>query len=134
MESWTNFSNKGNEVCFATIGDASCAEGLFWESLNAAAVQQIPLCISVWDDGYGISVPAEYQIAKSNISELIAGFKGESYEAQGIDIYIGYGWDYSGLINLYKEAIEKIRATHRPALIHVKEITQPQGHLSLIHI
>ncbi len=128
LKSWTDFSKNGNEVCFATIGDASCAEGLFWESLNAAAVQQIPLCISVWDDGYGISVPAEYQIAKSDISELIAGFKGESYEAQGIDIYIGYGWDYSGLINLYKEAVEKIRATHRPALIHIKEITQPQGH------
>jgi len=128
LEDWTDFSKQGNEVCFATIGDASCAEGLFWESLNAAAVQQIPLCISIWDDGYGISVPAEYQIAKSNISELIAGFKGETYEAQGIDIYIGYGWDYSGLINLYKIAVEKIRATQRPALIHIKEITQPQGH------
>jgi len=128
LKNWTEFSKQGNEVCFATIGDASCAEGLFWESLNAAAVQQIPLCISVWDDGYGISVPAEYQIAKSDISELISGFKGESYEAQGIDIYIGYGWDYSGLVNLYKVAVDKIRKTQRPALIHVKEITQPQGH------
>jgi len=122
------FTTNGNEVCFATIGDASCAEGLFWESLNAAAVQKIPLCISVWDDGYGISVPAEYQITKSNISAVIEGFRTENEFDNGIDIYTGNGWDYSGLNQLYQNAVKKIRTTHRPALIHVKEVTQPQGH------
>jgi len=122
------FTNNGNEICFATIGDASCAEGLFWETLNAAAVQKIPLCISVWDDGYGISVPAKYQIAKSDISKLIEGFRTKNEADNGIDIYEGKGWDYSGLIQLYQNAAKKIRATHRPALIHIKEVTQPQGH------
>lgn len=122
------FTKNGNEICFATIGDASCAEGLFWETLNAAAVQKIPLCISVWDDGYGISVPTKYQIAKSDISAIIEGFRTKSETDNGIDIYVGKGWDYSGLIQLYQMAAKKIRTTHRPALIHIKEVTQPQGH------
>lgn len=124
----SKFTKNGNEICFATIGDASCAEGLFWETLNATAVQKIPLCISVWDDGYGISVPAEYQIAKSDISKIIEGFKTKNEADNGIDIYVGKGWDYSGLVQLYQTAAAKIRATHRPALIHIKEVTQPQGH------
>ena len=124
----SKFTKNGNEICFATIGDASCAEGLFWESLNAAAVQKIPLCISIWDDGYGISVPTKYQITKSDISAAIKGFKTETETDNGIDIYIVKGWDYSGLIKTYQKAAEKIRVTHRPALIHVKEVTQPQGH------
>lgn len=124
----SKFTKNGSEICFATIGDASCAEGLFWESLNAAAVQKIPLCISVWDDGYGISVPAEYQISKSDISAVIEGFRTNKETDNGIDIYVGKGWDYSGLVQMYQKAAQKIRETHRPALIHIKEVTQPQGH------
>jgi len=128
LADWTDFSKNGNEVCFATIGDASCAEGIFWEAMNAMAVQQLPICVSVWDDGYGISVPTKFQIAKGSISEVLSGLRSSENEDNGIDIYIGYGWDYSGLINLYQQAIQKIRKTHRPALIHIKEVTQPQGH------
>jgi pyruvate/2-oxoglutarate/acetoin dehydrogenase E1 component/TPP-dependent pyruvate/acetoin dehydrogenase alpha subunit len=121
------FSNKGNEVCFCTIGDASTSEGLFWETVNAAGVLQVPLAISVWDDGYGISVPIEYQTTKGSISEALSGFQANE-EGSGLDIYTAKAWDYPGLIALYAKAIAKVRETHVPALLHIQEVTQPQGH------
>ncbi len=120
-------SNNGNEVCFATIGDASTSEGHFWETVNAAAVQQIPLAIFVWDDGYGISVPKQYQTTKGSISEALKGFE-KNEGTNGIDIYNVKGWDYAGMCEVFETAIEKIRTTHTPALFHVEEVTQPQGH------
>lgn len=127
LSTLTNFSKNGNEVCFCTIGDASTSEGVFWESVNAAGVMQIPLAISVWDDGYGISVPTEMQTTKGSISEVLAGFQAEE-GTNGIDIYTAYAWDYPSLCEMYEKGIEKIRRTHRPALFHIKEVTQPQGH------
>ena len=124
----TTFSDRGNEVCFCTIGDASTSEGIFWEAVNAAAVLRVPLAISVWDDGYGISVPIEYQTAKSSISDALAGMQVEGDGRSGLEIYTVKAWDYLTLVQLYAEAVEKIRATHIPALIHVQEVTQPQGH------
>jgi pyruvate/2-oxoglutarate/acetoin dehydrogenase E1 component/TPP-dependent pyruvate/acetoin dehydrogenase alpha subunit len=121
------FSNEGQEVCFATIGDASTSEGIFWEVMNAAAVQQVPLAVSVWDDGYGISVPKKYQTTKSSISKALEGFQQKNGDA-GIDIYTLKGWDYPSLIEGYFKGIQKVRATHTPALFHIEELTQPQGH------
>ena len=121
------FSRNGNEVCFCTIGDASTSEGVFWETMNAAAVMQVPLVVSVWDDGYGISVPVEYQTVKGSISEALSGFQNDE-KGKGIAIYRVYGWDYPALVKTYRAAIEKTRRTHQPALIHVEELTQPQGH------
>jgi pyruvate/2-oxoglutarate/acetoin dehydrogenase E1 component len=121
------FSDHGNEICFATIGDASTSEGLFWEAVNAAGVMQIPLCISVWDDGYGISVPKKYQTTKGSISEVLKGFL-PNEKGEGMHIYEVNGWDYVKLCETYRKATERIRASHMPALIHVKELTQPQGH------
>ncbi len=123
----TQFSNKGNEVAFGTIGDASTSEGHFWETMNAAAVTQVPLAISVWDDGYGISVPKKYQTVKESISEALAGFVKENSET-GIRIYKTKGWDYAHLVKTYEEAIAYCRKEHVPVLIHVEEVTQPQGH------
>ncbi|MCB0546490.1 MAG: transketolase [Phaeodactylibacter sp.] len=124
----SKFSNQGNEVCFCTIGDASTSEGIFWETMNAAAVLQVPLAISVWDDGFGISVPIEYQTAKSSISEALAGFQVDGEGQSGIEIYTAKAWDYPTLVKLYAEAIEKVRTSHTPALLHIQEVTQPQGH------
>ncbi|MFN8266389.1 MAG: thiamine pyrophosphate-dependent enzyme [Chitinophagales bacterium] len=121
------FSNHGNEVCFATIGDASTSEGLFWEVVNAAGVQQVPLVISVWDDGYGISVPKKYQTTKESISKIVKGFQ-KTGNSNGIDIYVVKGWNYPQLVATYKLATDKTRKTFVPALIHVEELTQPQGH------
>jgi len=121
------FSDNGNEICFATIGDASTSEGLFWESVNAAGVLHIPLCFSVWDDGYGISVPKKYQTTKGSISELLKGFRAND-KGDGMDIYEVNGWDYVKLCETYQKAAARMRETHIPALIHVKELTQPQGH------
>lgn len=121
------FSNHGNEVCFATIGDASTSEGLFWEVVNAAGVQQVPLVISVWDDGYGISVPKKYQTTKESISKIVKGFQ-KTGNSNGIDIYVVKGWNYPQLVATYKLAADKTRKTFVPALIHVEELTQPQGH------
>ncbi len=121
------FSINGNEVTFATIGDASTSEGHFWETLNAAGVMKVPLAISVWDDGYGISVPQKFQTTKENISEIVSGFQTDE-NGNGVDIYTVNGWDYAALIECYTKAIAKTRATHIPCLIHVKELTQPQGH------
>ncbi|MEO6220025.1 MAG: thiamine pyrophosphate-dependent enzyme [Ginsengibacter sp.] len=120
-------SNNGNEVCFCTIGDASTSEGHFWETINAAGVQQVPLAIFVWDDGYGISVPKEFQTTKSSISTALSGLQKED-DTNGINIYKLKGWDYAGMCEVLEEAIKNIRETHIPALFHVEEITQPQGH------
>lgn len=121
------FSDKGNEVSFCTIGDASTSEGVFWETLNAAAVQQVPLAVFVWDDGYGISVPKKYQTTKASISEALKGFQSDK-EGEGISIYQEKGWDYINLVDCFKKGIEKVRHTHQPALFHIDELTQPQGH------
>ncbi|MGH2377838.1 MAG: alpha-ketoacid dehydrogenase subunit alpha/beta [Candidatus Limnocylindria bacterium] len=120
-------TDGGNEVCFATIGNAGCAEGIFWEVLNAAGVLQVPLAISVWDDGYGISVPNDLQVTKGSISQITRGFAPEG-KVPGIDIHVVKGWDYTALLDTYAVATEKVRGKHAPALIHVVEMTQPQGH------
>ncbi len=122
-----NFSNNGNEVCFCTIGDASTSEGVFWEAMNAAGVLQIPLAVSVWDDGYGISVPIEYQTTKASISVALSGLQRDK-DNSGIDIYTVKGWDYLALRAVYDKGIQKMRHTHIPALFHIQELTQPQGH------
>ena len=120
------FSRGGNEVAFGTIGDASTSEGMFWETMNAAAVMQVPMLMSVWDDGYGISVSKRYQTVKSSISEALSGFAGEAGE--GIKIYRVCGWDYFALLETYQEAVQVCREHHIPVLVHVEEVTQPQGH------
>jgi 2-oxoisovalerate dehydrogenase E1 component len=122
-----SFSDNGNEVCFVTTGDASTAEGNFWETVNAAGVLQVPLAISIWDDGYGISVPQKYQLAKQNLSELLKGFK-TNEAGDGYDIYVIDGWDYAAIVDAYERGVAKTRKTHMPAIFHVKELTQPQGH------
>jgi 2-oxoisovalerate dehydrogenase E1 component len=127
LTDYTIFSNNGNEVSFVSIGDASTSEGLFWETLNAAGVQRVPLAISVWDDGYGISVPQKYQTTKESISEITSGFKVDE-NGNGIDIYVCEGWNYPKLVETYKQGIEKMRKTHIPALFHIIQVTQPQGH------
>lgn len=126
LEDFTIFSDKGNEVSFVSIGDASTSEGLFWETLNAAGVMKVPLAISVWDDGYGISVPKKYQTTKESISTIISGFQTDE-NGNGIDIYTCEGWNYPKLVETYKRAIERMRKTHIPALFHIN-VTQPQGH------
>ena len=122
-----NLSNNGNEICFCTIGDASTSEGHFWETMNAAGVLQIPLAVFVWDDGYGISVPKKYQTTKESISVALSGFTKEE-NTNGINIYKLKGWDYAGMCEVLEHAIADMRETHTPALFHVEEITQPQGH------
>ncbi len=123
----TAFSNNGNEVCFATIGDASTSEGIFWEVMNAAGVLQVPLVVSIWDDGYGISVPKELQTVKGSISKALSGFQRTETD-KGFDIYTLKGWDYPTLVRAYKQAIEMVRKNHIPAIFHIEELTQPQGH------
>ncbi len=123
----TNLSNNGNEICFCTIGDASTSEGHFWETINAAGVLQVPLAVFVWDDGYGISVPKKYQTTKASISDALKGFQ-KKEDTNGIEIYKLKGWDYAGMCEILEPAIQKIRDTHTPAIFHVEEITQPQGH------
>jgi len=123
----TKFSDKGNEVAFGTIGDASTSEGLFFEAINAAGVLQIPLVISVWDDGYGISVPQKYQTTKESISEILKGFQRDE-KGEGFDIYVVKGWDYPTLCDTYMKAVDKVRKKHIPAIFHITELTQPQGH------
>ena len=123
----TDLSNNGNEICFCTIGDASTSEGHFWETINAAGVLQVPLAVFVWDNGYGISVPKEYQTTKSSISEALAGFQKQD-GTNGFDIYKLKGWDYAGMCEVLEPAIDRIRETHTPAIFHIEEITQPQGH------
>ncbi len=124
---FSQFSVSGEEVAFGTIGNASTAEGVFWESLNACGVLQVPAAISVWDDGYGISVPNSYQMTKESISEITKGFQGDKNLA-GIDIHVVKGWDYPALVEAYAKGVDKIRREHVPALFHIVELTQPQGH------
>lgn len=121
------FSKKGNEVVFCTIGDASTSEGLFWESVNAAGVLQVPLAIFIWDDGYGISVPRKYQTTKNSISDALAGMQYDNKKG-GINIYTVKGWDYPGLMQTFQHGISRVRETQIPAIFHVQEVTQPQGH------
>jgi 2-oxoisovalerate dehydrogenase E1 component len=127
LHGFTKFSNEGNEVAFGTIGDASTSEGLFWETINAAGVLQVPMAISVWDDGHGISVPKKYQTTKESISEILKGFQREE-GTNGYEIFKVKAWDYPSLIETYEIAISMAREEHVPVLIHVEEVTQPQGH------
>lgn len=121
------FSRNGDEVVFCTIGDASTSEGVFWETMNAAAVQQVPLVVSVWDDGYGISVPIDYQTTKKSISKALSGFHSEVI-GEGMLLVTVKAWDYPRLCQVYEEVSRHVRETHQPALVHVREVTQPQGH------
>jgi len=123
-----NFSNKGNEVAFGTIGNASTAEGIFYETINAAGVLMVPLAMSIWDDGFGISVPNIYQMTKSNISEILRGFEYNDKLEQGYKIYTVPGWDYKQLVKTYLEGIALVREKHIPAIFHITELTQPLGH------
>jgi pyruvate/2-oxoglutarate/acetoin dehydrogenase E1 component/TPP-dependent pyruvate/acetoin dehydrogenase alpha subunit len=127
LSDWTQFSRQGNEVAFGTIGDASTSEGLFWETMNAAAVMSVPLCMSVWDDGWGISVPKKFQTVKESISEALAGFE-KTPGGNGIKIFRAKGWNYPELLVTYDKAVAYSREHHVPTLVHVEEITQPQGH------
>ncbi len=124
----TKFSNKGNEVAFGTIGDASTSEGHFFETINAASVHQVPLVISVWDDGYGISVPKTIQTVKASISTALKGFEKGPKDKNGIVIYKLKGWDYAGLCQAYDEGVKLCRKDHIPVMFHVDELTQPIGH------
>ncbi|PKV75806.1 alpha-ketoacid dehydrogenase subunit alpha/beta [Pontibacter ramchanderi] len=128
LHNMQQFSVHGNEVAFGTIGNASTSEGMFFEAINAAGVLQVPMLVSVWDDGYGISVPAEYQTTKGSISEILAGFQRNSREEQGYEIFKVKGWDYAALCETYEAAVKVCREEHVPVLIHVEEVTQPQGH------
>lgn len=123
----STFSNNGNEVAWGTIGNASTSEGIFWETINAAGVLQVPLVMSVWDDEFGISVHARHQTTKENISEILKGFQ-RNEEETGYEIIRVRGWDYPRLIEVYKKAADIARDEHVPVLIHVNELTQPQGH------
>ncbi len=127
LKSYTNLSNQGNEIAFGTIGNASTSEGMFFEAINAAGVLQIPMLTAVWDDGYGISVPAEYQTTKGSISKILAGFQRAKGE-KGMEILTARGWDYEGLCEAFVKAEKICRTEHVPVMIHVLEMTQPQGH------
>lgn len=121
------FTDGGQEIAIGTIGDASTSEGPFWETMNAACVLQVPLLMNVWDDGYGISVPKQFQTTKSSISEALSGFE-ISDGTNGMLIYKVKGWDYPALVATYEEAIRRCREEQVPVLVHVEEVTQPQGH------
>ena len=123
-----NFSINGNEVAFGTIGDAGTSEGHFWETMNAAGVLQIPLVMSIWDDGYGISVPSEYHTTRNDLSKVLSGFQRSNKNEKGFELFQVKGWDYVGLIKTYRKAILYARNEHVPCIIHVKDVTQPQGH------
>jgi len=127
LSSYKDLSNKGNEIAFGTIGNASTAEGMFFEAINAAGVLQIPMLTAVWDDGYGISVPQEFQTTKGSISKILAGFQRENGE-KGFEIFTVNGWNYPALCKTFESAEKICREEHVPVLIHVTEMTQPQGH------
>jgi len=127
LEHKTDFSINGNEIAFGTIGDASTSEGLFWETINAAGVLQVPMLMSVWDDGYGISVTRDNQTTKSSISEVLKGFQIEK-GSNGFEIFKVKAWDYVALVQTYEKAAKICREKHIPVLVHVQEVTQPQGH------
>jgi len=122
------FSEKGNEIAFGTIGNASCAEGIFWEAVNAAGVLQVPMLLSIWDDGYGISVPNQFQMTKGDIYRVLEGFQRRPGEKSGLDVYLCAGWNYPQLCETYQAAAESARRHHIPIVIHVTELTQPIGH------
>ncbi|MFL6290181.1 MAG: thiamine pyrophosphate-dependent enzyme, partial [Thermoanaerobaculia bacterium] len=128
LKGMTQFSHNGDEIAFGTIGNASCAEGMFWEAVNAAGVLGIPMMVSIWDDGYGISVPNEHQITKGDLSAILSGFRRAPGTRQGYDLYTVQGWDYAGLCETYLNAAQILRREHVPAIVHVVEMTQPQGH------
>ncbi len=127
LEEFKKFTNGGNEVAFGTIGDASTSEGPFWETINAAGVLQVPMVMSVWDDGYGISVSREHQTTKDSISEALAGMQ-RTKDKPGYEIFVTKGWDYAHLCETYEKAVKLAREEHIPVLVHVKEVNQPQGH------
>jgi len=127
LQQFTELSHNGNEICFCTIGDASTSEGHFWETLNAAGVLQIPLAIFVYDDGYGISVPKKYQTTKASISAAAKGFQ-KMEGTNGVHIYKVKAWDYAGMCEVFEQALSQMRENHVPALFHIDEVTQPQGH------
>jgi pyruvate/2-oxoglutarate/acetoin dehydrogenase E1 component/TPP-dependent pyruvate/acetoin dehydrogenase alpha subunit len=128
LEEFKKFTNGGNEVAFGTIGDASTSEGPFWEVINAAGVLQVPMVMSVWDDGYGISVPREFQTTKGSISEALSGMQRTAENPGGYEIFVTKGWDYAHLCETYEKAVAVAREEHVPVLVHVKEVNQPQGH------
>ncbi|NIR52330.1 transketolase [candidate division KSB1 bacterium] len=127
LQQFTQFSKKGNEIAFGIIGNATCAEGMFWETINAIGVLKAPALISIWDDEYGISVSNEHQVVK-NISELLKGFERKRGSTRGFDVYRVKGWEYQDLVEIYMKAAETVRKEHVPAIVHVVEVTQPQGH------
>ncbi|MCL6523433.1 MAG: transketolase [Thermoflavifilum sp.] len=127
LQEFTHLSHHGDEVCFVTIGDASTSEGLFWETINAAGVLQVPMAVFVWDDGYGISVPRKLQTTKNSISTVLEGFR-RSGKSNGWDIYRVKGWDYAEMCEVFEAGIQRVREHHIPALFHVEELTQPLGH------
>jgi pyruvate/2-oxoglutarate/acetoin dehydrogenase E1 component/TPP-dependent pyruvate/acetoin dehydrogenase alpha subunit len=122
------FSDAGNEIAFGTIGNAACAEGVFWEAVNAIGVLQAPMLLAIWDDGYGISVPNELQVAKADITKILAGFRRSKGKGPGIDVYKAPGWNYPQLCKVFLDAAAIVRRTHIPAIVHAIELTQPQGH------
>ena len=128
LKDFTNFTNGGNEVAFGTIGDASTSEGPFWEAINAIGVLEVPVVMSVWDDGHGISVSKKYQTTKSSISEVLSGFQREKGKTNGYEIFKVKAWDYPALVETYQKAVKIAREEHCPVLVHVEEVTQPQGH------
>jgi pyruvate/2-oxoglutarate/acetoin dehydrogenase E1 component/TPP-dependent pyruvate/acetoin dehydrogenase alpha subunit len=128
LASFTQFSQHGDEIAFGTIGNATTAEGMFWEAINAVGVLKAPMLLSIWDDEYGISVANEHQMVKQDISALLAGFEREPGSGEGYDLYRVRGWDYPALLETYQIAAENVRREHVPAIIHVVELTQPQGH------
>ena len=127
LQSFDSLSHHGNEICFCSIGDAATSEGHFWETINAAGVLQVPLAVFVWDDGYGISVPKSYQTTKGSISAALEGMQKKA-DTNGIEIYKVKAWDYAGMCEVFEDALQKMRVTHTPAIFHVEEMTQPQGH------
>ena len=127
-EGFEAFSRHGDEIAFGTIGNASCAEGMFWEAVNAIGVLHAPVLLSIWDDGYGISVPNEHQITKENLSEILWGFQRAREDDDGFDLYTLEGWNYPALRQAYAAAAEAVRRHHVPTIFHVIELTQPQGH------
>ena len=128
QEGFEKFSRHGEEIAFGTIGNASAAEGLFWEAVNAVGVLRAPMLLSIWDDGYGISVPNRYQVTREDLSAILAGFARPSRREPGYDLYRVKGWDYPSLVETYLNAAEIVRMEHVPAILHVVELTQPQGH------
>lgn len=128
LQGYKQFSNNGREVAFGTIGNATVAEGMFWEALNAIGLLNVPVAISIWDDEYGISVPNKYQVTKSNISDVLAGFAYDPDSGQGFYLYSAKGWDFPQLVRMYEEGVHTAREHHIPVVFHIQEMTQPQGH------